>query len=89
MGSTGNVHSGCREQSVGLQIDLEHAEQSNKTDMVSYINGLDFDKNGALYVSWCHRGYVPVTRTQASQQAGPNGPENVRVFFCPFAKSVH
>lgn len=41
-----------------------------------YLNGLDVDAHGNLLATWCLRDYVPQTVEQASQQAGPNGPEN-------------
>jgi hypothetical protein len=42
-----------------------------------YINGLDLDADGTLYVTWCYRDYVDAPRGGKPQQAGPNGPENV------------
>ncbi|KAH8109066.1 hypothetical protein DFH11DRAFT_1516044 [Phellopilus nigrolimitatus] len=42
----------------------------------AYINGLDFDFQGALHVSWTYRDYVNDTGQDVAVEAGPNGPEN-------------
>ncbi|KAI5121544.1 hypothetical protein M0805_002603 [Coniferiporia weirii] len=42
----------------------------------AYINGLDFDPQGALHVSWTYRDYVNDTGQDVAVEAGPNGPEN-------------
>lgn len=52
---------------------------SRRCARTRYVNGIDFDGEGALHVSWTWRDYVPVTLEQSRQQAGPNGPENVSV----------
>ena len=44
----------------------------------SYPNGIDVDEEGTVHVTWCWRDYVPVKFKEKPQQAGPNGPENVR-----------
>lgn len=43
----------------------------------AYINGIDCDANGALYVSWTYRDFVEDGGGEGvASQAGPNGPEN-------------
>jgi hypothetical protein len=39
---------------------------------------MDLDERGTLHVTWCYRDYVDHPRGGKPQQAGPNGPENVR-----------
>ena len=53
----------------------------------AYINGIDFDFRGNLLTSWTYRDYVNDTGQDVAVQAGPNGPENVRVLFFHTAAS--
>jgi hypothetical protein len=54
----------------------------------AYINGLDFDSEGVLHVTWTYRDFINDTGKDVAVQAGPNGPENVRFPFYLSRNSV-